>query len=367
MASQQQLSTSKYTLGRAARLIELPTLDPQFFYAVPPRRGWDRFGLSVAIHVVGLILLTQIVINAPQEFRKVSTRQSVTLIAPAPYQPSHAVPPPPPRIKAPEPKVLAELRPPKIAPLPKPELQPTPVPKPVLPPVIEQASLPAPTPVVPKQAPHVQATNFGGGSSAPPTVKAPVRDVQTGGFGDPNGVPGTGKKDAKVTIASLGAFDLPAGGGYGNGSGGTHGIRGTVASAGFGNGIAGPGNGNGRGPGSGRVLQAGFGDATPAAPSAPRRAEAAKPQLTPVEIISKPRPIYTDEARKMHLQGEVLLDVMFTAGGQVRVLRVVRGLGHGLDEAALRAAEQIHFKPALREGQPYDSNAVVHIVFELAE
>jgi TonB family protein len=335
------------------------------FYAVPPRKGWDRFGLSLVAHLVGLVLLSQIVIRAPQEFKKVSTNESVTLIAPAPYQPSRAVPPPPPQIKAPEPKVLAELRPPKIMPLPKPELQPT-VPKPALPPVVEQASLPAPTAVVPKQAPHVQSTPFGGGSSAPPTVKLPAREVQTGGFGDPNGVPGTGKKDAKVTIASLGSFELPARGGYGNGSGGKRGTPGTVASAGFGNGVAGPGNGNGKGRG-GPVMQAGFGDASAAAPSAPKRAEPAKPQLTPVEIISKPRPAYTDEARQMHLQGEVLLDVMFTAAGHVRVLRVVKGLGHGLDEAALRAAEQIHFKPAEREGQPYDSNAVVHIVFELAE
>ena len=274
--------------------------------------------------------------------------------------------PPPPQIKAPAPKVLAELRPPKIMPLPKPQLQPTPAPKPALPPVVEHAPLPAPAAMVPKQAPHVQSTPFGGGSSAAPTLKLSARQVQTGGFGDPNGLPATGKKPSNVTVASLGSFDLPAGSGYGNGSGGSHGIRGTIASAGFGNGIAGPGTGNGRGRG-GPVMQAGFSDASAPVPSTPKRTEQAKPQLTPVEIISKPRPAYTDQARQMHLQGEVLLDVVFTAAGQVRVLRVVRGLGHGLDEAALRAAQQIHFKPALREGQPYDSNAVVHIVFELAE
>ena len=47
-------------------------------------------------------------------------------------------------------------------------------------------------------------------------------------------------------------------------------------------------------------------------------------------------------------------------------MRVVRGLGAGLDEAAVRAAEQIPFKPALRNGQPADSTAVLHIVFQLA-
>ncbi len=168
-------------------------------------------------------------------------------------------------------------------------------------------------------------------------------------------------------IASLGSFDLPAGPGYGNGSGGARGIRGTVASAGFGNGVAGPGYGNGRGRG-GAVAQAGFSDATvaPAAAAKPHVTEV-KANLTPVEILAKPRPLYTDEARRMHLEGEVLLDVVFTASGQVRVLRVVRGLGHGLDQSALRAAEQIRYRPALRDGRPTDSNAVVHIVFELAE
>jgi TonB family protein len=86
-----------------------------------------------------------------------------------------------------------------------------------------------------------------------------------------------------------------------------------------------------------------------------------------VEILSKPRPAYTEEARHLHVEGEVLVEVLFTAGGQLQVRRVVRGLGHGLDESALRAAQQIRFRPAQRDGAPYDSLALVHIVFELAQ
>jgi len=59
-------------------------------------------------------------------------------------------------------------------------------------------------------------------------------------------------------------------------------------------------------------------------------------------------------------------EVVFTANGQVKALRVVRGLGHGLDEAALRAAEQIKFKPAQREGHAVDSMAVLHVIFQMA-
>jgi TonB family protein len=86
----------------------------------------------------------------------------------------------------------------------------------------------------------------------------------------------------------------------------------------------------------------------------------------PVEILSKPRPDYTDEARKNRLEGEVLLRVRFAASGDARVVEVIRGLGYGLNENAIRAAEQIRFKPALRGGQPVDSTAIVHIVFQLA-
>jgi protein TonB len=62
----------------------------------------------------------------------------------------------------------------------------------------------------------------------------------------------------------------------------------------------------------------------------------------------------------------VILEVDFASTGSVRVLRIVRGLGHGLDEAAARAAEQIRFKPAQDAGRPVDFRTTVHIVFRLA-
>jgi TonB family protein len=48
------------------------------------------------------------------------------------------------------------------------------------------------------------------------------------------------------------------------------------------------------------------------------------------------------------------------------VSHVVSGLGHGLDESAVRAAQQIKFKPAKREGQPVDFPARVRIEFRMA-
>ena len=60
------------------------------------------------------------------------------------------------------------------------------------------------------------------------------------------------------------------------------------------------------------------------------------------------------------------MQVVFTAAGQVQVQHVVQGLGYGLNDAAEAAARQIRFRPAQQEGQPVDSTAIVHIVFELA-
>jgi TonB family protein len=82
--------------------------------------------------------------------------------------------------------------------------------------------------------------------------------------------------------------------------------------------------------------------------------------MKPVEIVFKPSPAYTEEARQAHVQGEVLLSVVFKASGEIHVVRVVSGLGHGLDESAVRAAQQIRFKPAERAGQPVDFPATLH-------
>jgi TonB family protein len=200
------------------------------------------------------------------------------------------------------------------------------------------------------------------GSSAVATVNAPIQKVQTGGFGDPNGLKGQGKDNAHLTAAKLGSFDLPEGQGNGNGAGGARGIKGTIASAGFGNGIA-QGDNRNRG---GSVQTAGFGAQELSHGGAKVAQADSGPAATLVEIISKPRPVYTQEARQLKLEGEVLLEVLFGANAQVHVNRVVRGLGHGLDEAAMTAAAQMRFKPALRNGSPVDSTAIVHVVFQLA-
>jgi TonB family protein len=75
---------------------------------------------------------------------------------------------------------------------------------------------------------------------------------------------------------------------------------------------------------------------------------------------------YTDEARNLGIEGQVLLDVVFRASGEVKVNGVLKGLGHGSDDESIRAAQQIRFTPATQQGRAVDFPATLHIVFQLA-
>lgn len=289
-------------------------------------------------------------------------KYTVTEIIPTPaLRPEPVKPPVVPR------RIVAKLPPVEI-PTPKLVLptivrvQPKPVPKEIEPPKLAGFSAPVLVKVsAARPAKLLYTGSFA--SSAAATLNTTVEKVQTGGFGDPNGLKGEGKGPSHLVAATTGSFDLPEGAGHGNGTGGAKGLQGTVASAGFGNGIARPSHGDGRA--SGVVAQSGFAAQAVATPVTTHIAEQG-PATSPIEITYKPKPVYTEEARKLQLQGEVLLEVTFGANGQLHVNRVVRGLGHGLDEAAVVATSNMRFKPALRNGSPVDLTAVVHVTFELA-
>ena len=355
----------------------------------PPR--WKRFIISALLHAIFLpVVFWVAAMPAPPIVEKVRPYEKITWVPTEPI----AAPPPrvlaelrkperQPLIKPPEPpvtppKVEARLEPPKIEP-PKvepPKITPPPVKEaPKVQPVPQfSAAAAAPvTPKPPKREVAIAGFDQPGGSSAKPTVNKPAAQVQTGGFGDPNGIKGQGDPNSKrVMVASLGSFDLPQGPGEGNGTGGRKGVAGTVKDSGFGNSVAEGGRGDGaasrRGTGNGTNVGT-FGGSpygTPGGGSS-KSAAPSKPATTPVEIVAKPKPAYTAEARKQHVEGDVLLEVRFSASGHVDVLRVVRGLGYGLDETAQQAARKISFKPATKDGQPVDSAALVHIVFQLAD
>jgi TonB family protein len=107
---------------------------------------------------------------------------------------------------------------------------------------------------------------------------------------------------------------------------------------------------------------------TAAVTAGPARQPAAvrQPVAEPLEILFKPRPSYTEEARRAHLEGDIVLEVLFTGSGNLRVLRVVRSLGYGLEQKAIDAAAKIRFRPAAEDGHPIDTVAMVRISFQMA-
>jgi TonB family protein len=68
--------------------------------------------------------------------------------------------------------------------------------------------------------------------------------------------------------------------------------------------------------------------------------------------LNRPRPNYTEEARKNKIQGIVRVKALIGADGSVRQVRVTSGLSDGLNEEAILAVKQMRFKPATKNGQP---------------
>jgi len=346
----------------AARLALLPESKPR----------WDRIGVSAAFQLSLLLFCILIPLLYPDQLKTALHFQMVDIAQPLTEVPVAQPPPPPKAVRAKAPPKPEPVEPVKLDPK-KPHIFE--VPKAVVPKTrklealapdvkenLEAAKIETTSDQPKRPREDVKLNNFNTGSAAPATVKAPIEKVQTGGFGDPNGMPGKGDPKHATTVNRLGQTFLPGGEGYGNGTGGAKGIRGTVASSGFGNGVANPPASGGR---QGRVEASGFGEQT-VADTPKKKAAAGGPIDTPVDILDKPRPEYTAEGRNLKLEGDVVLDVVFLSNGTMQVNRVVSGLGHGLDEAAVRAARQIKFKPAKREGQPVDFPARVRIEFRLA-
>lgn len=88
---------------------------------------------------------------------------------------------------------------------------------------------------------------------------------------------------------------------------------------------------------------------------------------TAPQVLFKPKPAYTAEATAKHIEGTVSVKIRVSASGTVTVVGVTSGLGSGLDESALRAAQGIRFKPAVdATGNPIDWEGVVNIIFQMA-
>jgi TonB family protein len=179
--------------------------------------------------------------------------------------------------------------------------------RPFTPPVAKYENL---NPILPME-PAIQG-NFEG-----PMVKITLP------FGDPNGVAG------------------PASGGRGSGGG--------------------IGEGNGKGVGNYNGDGYGQKDGTGVQGIAAKYASDA----TQPVVISKVEPEYSEEARKVKLQGEVILRIEVDARGMARNISVVQGLGLGLDERAIAAVSRWRFRPGYSGGKPVVTPAMIHVTFRL--
>lgn len=87
-------------------------------------------------------------------------------------------------------------------------------------------------------------------------------------------------------------------------------------------------------------------------PNTADRVFSARDVTTRVRVLHKPEPQYTEEARRHLVTGTVALRCIFAADGQVRAIRPVKSLPHGLTLSAIAAAKHIQFTPATRDGKP---------------
>jgi TonB family protein len=333
-----------------------------------PERSPASFLTSMVIN--GLIVLIAIYLGSQVKKLVAHKYEETLLIVPA-------TPPPPLKIKLPEPPKITPPQPPKIEiklEQPKivmPKIEPKPEPKPIQMeakinmPVIKAAK---PSVVL---APQPKAAMTAAMPAQNNMVKASTAPVH---MGQTFGVTPNPNATRPATVAAIGN---PYGGlqgpavaphgvvgstGIGNGlkAGSNAGVVGKVASAGV---PGGAGTAN-TGPVIGHVATTAM--AKPVVAEAPMQMATTAPAMTSIEVLSKPPVNYTSEARQLRIQGDVVLKVTFTAAGQVVVQGLVSGLGHGLDEEARRVAQQIRFRPATRNGQAVDSTTTIRITFQLA-
>jgi len=95
-------------------------------------------------------------------------------------------------------------------------------------------------------------------------------------------------------------------------------------------------------------------------PNAPRLSSS---DLSAPSPIRKVDPKYPPTLINEHVEGEVILYAVIRRDGSVDSIQLVRGLDEELDKNAMNALSQWKFRPATRQGEPVDLEAIVHIPF----
>jgi len=314
---------------------------------------------SMTVNIVTAVIICILGAAAKKTVEK-HNLERVTFLAKKEPEPIKQQPkPPPPLPKTPE---VAKLEPPKIKtpvrietpPPPKPEIKMV-QPLPNMPAAAPLKVTPPPAPVlianitkaasVPNHDTHPTAVALGNPTNPiavnPNSTVTPVHNLGNAGFA---GMPpsNSGRGPASVSINT--------------GSGAPNGQMGgkdhaPTAIAGLRNGVPG---GTGTGPGRTAVAIV-----QNLAPPPPQAHAAPVPETKPPTVTAHPEAACTDEGKRLKIEGIVRLNIIFKASGVIQIVSVAQSLGHGLDQAAEAAAQDIRFKPAVQNGQPIDFPTVV--------
>jgi TonB family protein len=130
--------------------------------------------------------------------------------------------------------------------------------------------------------------------------------------------------------------------------------NGTGSNAGAGSGFR-NGLGSGTGPGVGDGSDGSYG----------RGAYSAGRGVLAPRAIFDPEPEYSEEARRVHFQGVVVLSIIVDPTGHARDVRVSRSVGLGLDEKAIEAVKKWKFEPGTKDGHPVAVGVNVEVNFRL--
>jgi len=121
----------------------------------------------------------------------------------------------------------------------------------------------------------------------------------------------------------------------------------------------GSGNGTGLGKGDGSGIGDGSGGGMGGGPYRPGSG------VMPPRLLREVKAGYTEDARRAGIEGEVVLEIVVRRDGSVSDVKLLKGLGAGLNDRAIAAVRQWRFSPATRLGQSVDVIVEVAVEFKL--
>ncbi len=86
---------------------------------------------------------------------------------------------------------------------------------------------------------------------------------------------------------------------------------------------------------------------------------------TDLKVLTKPKPRYTNLARRSSIGGIVKVLTIFKSDGRIGDTLVLEGLGYGLDKQAVKAVKEIKFEPAMKDNKPITSVKIVQYSFTI--